>query len=442
MTLKQILLDGAPGVTMTTANSGASNVTGPATNLNSAVFSAETAVHGPTGGLWTAVSGGNAAGCLSRFSFVDSSTILSFRGVLSIPAARPSADMPIWTGRSSSGRNVSFEYRPSGVLTFIDKANVLTDFLTAAQAPAGSKIDVALIITGGSTTASTVQAEFRSLDGTLIKAQTINNVNADTLAFSASDVGVIGTALGSIGWDDLQWDTGRTTFIPAYAPPANTAPVVDAGPDQDVAPGTVVTLKGTANDAESSVASQAWTCVSTPPGVSAPTITGANNLTATVALPAGITGRFRFEFKATDDSGATSVPDAVNVYVRGTTAKPTYDVSNSGPWSGAIGVLSDGSDATYSDSPEGTSVEAIRRIGLGPLKPPATFALTVRSLLTADAPTGVATLRLYEGTTLRKTWTATPTTTLASQTFTLTTAEIATITDWLALQLELSWKVA
>jgi hypothetical protein len=46
---------------------------------------------------------------------------------------------------------------------------------------------------------------------------------------------------------------------------------------------------------------------------------------------------------------------------------------------------------------------------------------------------------LFEGATSRKVWSVTPTTTLTSTVLTLTSGEIATVTSWNELDVELSW---
>jgi hypothetical protein len=439
MTLKTILFDGAPGVALNTANTGASTLAGQAAGLNTAVFSADAAFHGTTGAQFATVSGGNAAGSFARFTLDNGTTEIAQTLGFVVPATKPTANMPFTTFRASAARSVQLQYTTDGRLQFLDKVNVITDVATAAQLPVGGKFYIAWRVFGASTTAGTAIIEVRALDGSVVTSKTITTANVTVDPFVATDLGVIGSMQGTLLIDDVQTDTGRTTLIPSYAPPANVAPTVSAGNTQDVSLNSVVTLTGTATDPDNSIASRLWTAVSWP-GSTAPVIT--NGQTATATFTPTLTGRYEFQFTATDDAGATSTPSIVRVYVRDVTARPVGVTSNSGPWSGVVQSLTDNTDSTTVDSPETATTEANYRVRLAPLRNPATFALTVRSVVSADSAGVTKKVRLYEGNTLRKEWTSAASTTLATETFTLTTAEISTITNWLALDVEFSYKTA
>jgi hypothetical protein len=132
--------------------------------------------------------------------------------------------------------------------------------------------------------------------------------------------------------------------------------------------------------------------------------------------------------------------------VASATAVPTAVTANVGGWTnvgGAASVqagLADSDDATYAQSDTATANPSKLRVRLGSLVTPTAFTLTVRAKLSASGA-GTMYVRLFEGSTQRKQWTVTPTTSWADYALTLDSGEIATVTSWAALDVEYEWGV-
>lgn len=256
----------------------------------------------------------------------------------------------------------------------------------------------------------------------------------------AGRVGAVGDA-----WvnyiDELAFSTGTTTLLgPAVS---NVAPVAAISANVTGLPNAAISMTGTDSDADGVVASRAWSFSSVPTGVSAPTLTNAT--TATVTFTPTTPGRYVLAYQVTDDQGAVSNVALGKAFITTSTVSVIEVTANTGAWTlggGAAneaGALSDASDTTYVQAPASPSSPATIRLRLAPLTgSPSSFALSVRGLLTA-AGSGTATVALYEGSTLRKSWTVTPTTSVAAAALSLTTGEIATVTSWNELDVELSW---
>ena len=122
----------------------------------------------------------------------------------------------------------------------------------------------------------------------------------------------------------------------------NLAPTANAGPDQTVNEGDLVTLDGTGStDSDGTIASYAWTA---PAGI---TLSDASSATPTFTAPTG-SATLTFSLTVTDNDGAVSAPDEVVVTVVGNLA-PT---ANAGPdQTVACGALVnlDGTGSTDSD---------------------------------------------------------------------------------------------
>lgn len=255
-------------------------------------------------------------------------------------------------------------------------------------------------------------------------------------------LGATGSQLLTFGTDP-SGSVGHAVAINS-TPVANTAPTCDAGADQTTTNGTPVVLSGTDSDSDGTVASRQWTALEYPRGASAPTISSATSATAgfTPTTP----GAYVFQYQVTDN-GAASTSDTTTVYVPANTVGVRKQVSatgftNQGGASDSATALSDGVSTTYIESAS-TGSSSYRCI-LDPLVAPnATFGLDVTHLVSISETPTLYTIKLYQGATLRKTWTVTPlpTTSASTVTLTLTSGEIAAITNWNALELLVEWTV-
>ena len=106
----------------------------------------------------------------------------------------------------------------------------------------------------------------------------------------------------------------------ATAPPVNSVPVANAGPDQDAVTWTTVTLDGSAsNDADGDALTYAWTIIMPPPG-SAAVLTGAD--TANPTFVPDLSGPYLIRLLVSDGMDE-SVADTVTI-----NAKATFVFSN------------------------------------------------------------------------------------------------------------------
>jgi hypothetical protein len=210
---------------------------------------------------------------------------------------------------------------------------------------------------------------------------------------------------------------------------ANVPPVVLPIPNQDVVAAAAVTVTASATD-DGSIASYAWTVV-TGSSSATPTLTGASTATVTFTAPAA-GNLVTLQCVVTDNLAATTTV-TTEVRVMNSSTFTVLSLTGTGAaWTNTGGAandgaaLADGSDTTYSESPDYTAVESERRWRLQPLAARSALTLTVRGLVTAAG--GVRKIRLYEGTTMRQEWTVTPGTTVGDIPLTVTTP--AAISDW------------
>ncbi|MEV8029624.1 hypothetical protein [Cellulosimicrobium funkei] len=320
----------------------------------------------------------------------------------------------------------------------------------AADITWGAKYRVMLEVVGGSSTASSVVGKlyressagsgaWTTQVGTTLTATT---VDTGTEAVVGVDAGLTNSTHGgsSVGFDDLQLLDGSAVEIPDFVLP-NDPPVVSAGAAQSVSAGATVTLAFTATDGDGSIASRATTF--DYPTSGAPTITGGTGNTP--SFTAGAAGsRYVVRHTATDNLGATgSATTEVRVPLPGgaTMLPESANGTAVGTWTTVGGAanggaaLADNSDATYIESSEISTTEQRYRVRLQPSYAKSTGQLTPR--LSTDVGSAVATVRLFEGDTLRQSWTHTITTTPQDYASPLSPSTVAAISDWGNLYIEL-----
>ncbi|MEW5850042.1 MAG: hypothetical protein AB2A00_14735 [Myxococcota bacterium] len=115
-------------------------------------------------------------------------------------------------------------------------------------------------------------------------------------------------------------DEGTTTtdFTVVRVTAVNAPPTASAGPDQDVLENALVTLSGTASDADGTVVSTQWTQT----GGTAVTLSSSTELSPTFTAPPAFTV-LTFRLLVTDNEGGTSVDTVViNVYPDPNTNRP------------------------------------------------------------------------------------------------------------------------
>lgn len=127
-------------------------------------------------------------------------------------------------------------------------------------------------------------------------------------------------------------------------------PTADAGPDQQgVAPGTLVTLDGSASGGSGTYTVYDWSLVGFPAGSTAALVPDALD-PSIVTFTADVAGAYTAQLVVTDDAGANSTPDSVNVF---TDRPPVAIATGTSPVNvGAVATL----DGSASYDPDGTAV--------------------------------------------------------------------------------------
>lgn len=260
----------------------------------------------------------------------------------------------------------------------------------------------------------------------------------------------------TVNWKIVQFDdlasvntsldptVAKSHFLAEYTGPTNTPPVANAGSDKTIAIGTSGTLNGIDSDTDGTVTGRAWTLVSSLPSTAtAPTLSGANTATLTVTPAAGSGGVHTYRYTATDNAGSSASDTAV-VFVPTTPVKAIAIVSTT-EWvtvgGGTIlANVTDGSDTTGVKSPAGAVVAKSIRFKLAPVSALTSIEFPVRRKLSFTG-SGTCTVKLYEGSNVRFTWTLSPTTTIGTDTLTHLngTGSISSITNWNELEVEFTW---
>lgn len=337
---------------------------------------------------WTWPTGTNAVAVMSAYSGVNTTT-------------------PIVTGESS----------------LIAKADSNASRVTDTITTAGSRLIVSA--TGdrsGSTYTGLTDTQRGAVTIASSTSLVVQDTNGEVVAgsYSKTFTASVATSIATMG-------------ILALQAGANQPPTANAGGDKVVAPGTVVTLSGTASDPDGTVASVAWARVSGP---ASPAITGGTTNTATVTPT--VAGRYVYSFTVTDNTGATAT-DTMNLNVTTSPARPDSDTGQSGTWTfgggatTAFGALADEVDTTYAQSPGVAG--SYREVRVAPLSDGAP-TVTVRLSSSAEGVAAPITTELRMGTTVIASWTDSPTsTTSADFTHTLTAAQLAAVTGRTDLRL-------
>jgi len=320
-------------------------------------------------------------------------------------------------------------------------ANVGT---TSIAPPTGQWLRVEGSISNGNTSTGTLNLDVYTGDGNTpisglslaLTAQNFGTANIGRIRFGRT------AAFGT--WapfylDDLAFKDSSTVYVGVSA---NTPPSVDAGVNQNVAASSTVNLHGTATDPDGSIAEVEWTVVA--PSTGTPTITDDDALDA--SFTAGSAGNlYTVQLEATDNDGA-SVSDTLEVRVpvaSGTSMRPLALNGTGSTWtigggSGSHGeALADDSDSTYVESPAVSSTPVALKVRHQPSLAKATGAL--KEKFWTDSGTANVVVKLYEGNTVRQTWSATAIDdTPTEYTYNLDSGTVAAITDWGNLYVEAS----
>lgn len=186
-------------------------------------------------------------------------------------------------------------------------------------ANAGADISVTL-----PTSTATLVGSGTDADGTIvaylwtkISGPTGGNISSSTSATTNITALQQGTYVFSLRVTDNLGATG-SDVVQVIVSPANIAPTANAGADQTITlPTSAVTLTGSGNDPDGTIASYLWTKVSGPTGGNIMSST-----TATTNVTSLQQGTYVFSLRVTDNMGLTG-SDLVQVIVNAANVSPT-----------------------------------------------------------------------------------------------------------------------
>ncbi|WP_247237823.1 PKD domain-containing protein [Telluribacter sp. SYSU D00476] len=201
--------------------------------------------------------------------------------------------------------------------TAFDEVSVTVNPVAANQAPtANAGADQTITLPANTVT---LAGSGNDPDGSIAAHQwtqqsgpnTATLVNANTASLTANDL-VAGTYTFRLTVTDNQGTTGfdEVSVTVNQAAPANQTPTANAGADQTITlPANTVTLAGSGNDPDGSIAAHQWSQQSGP---NTATLVNAN--TASLTANDLVAGTYTFRLTVTDNQGATAFDD-INVVV-------------------------------------------------------------------------------------------------------------------------------
>lgn len=217
MTLKTLGLNGTPGATLTTGNSGASTVV---PNGGTATFSTDFVVEGTTGAKFTAAA--NALS-IARFTSSASNLTMSYGVAFMIPA-NPAKSWINFASLRASGAPLKANWTAAGTIDIRDQNNANPVTLSGTyQTGKGYWLSIrakAATSTTGTFTANVYDLTTRTLVGTA----TSSAYNVGTVAITGGDIGVVNgdpTAGDTAYFDLLSFDDGSTAEIMPPVVPVN-----------------------------------------------------------------------------------------------------------------------------------------------------------------------------------------------------------------------------
>lgn len=222
MTLKSITLEGSAGTAVTTANSGASQISA---TPGTVTYDASMAENGTTGAKFT---NGTGVVCIGRWLANNADTQMAFAGVVTTPNVAPASGIvTMGTLRWSGGVSLRFNYSNTNTITVTDAAGANTvTLLTVAQGSAiNTRFRIEAVVTVGTGTGDGhYEISVYAANGGTTQLNHISSTtyNLGTNPIVGGDFGIINivTPVYSVGWDDLQFNDGSSAEIGPYTPPS------------------------------------------------------------------------------------------------------------------------------------------------------------------------------------------------------------------------------
>lgn len=452
MTLTQYPLDGYPsGTSITTGNTGANTISLGAGSTG--VYSSAAAAYGAVGVRLSIAAGtspafrflfgGGATGNQAAFRFcssgpngaaaggVNAVNFVNFRHASGVVAA---------IGYDKGNNGLNFRNGPSGTII-----SAIT--FAALSTAAGSTVNLATIleyslVVNNSTGAYALKVYLPGTS-TIVWSASGTTTFTQTGAFAGLQFGGSSDVEVTQDVDFVQVNDGSSTEI--AQPATNQPPTVSiSSPLRDVAASSAVSFTATATDTDGTIAGYQWAVEYSSTG-SNPTLTGATTATVSLTAPAAAGSLIVLRCTATDDADGTGYTLA-EVRVPSPVASGIVPVDrttgNSG-W-GIIGgaasqaaALGDGDAGTLVESPDVTSTASVRRFRLAPMSARSSMVITIGGALMTASGSHACKVRVGSGSTQVKEVSLPATTSSADYTVTLTAGEVAAITDWGAVWVEL-----
>jgi hypothetical protein len=262
--IQEVLFDGTDGVSLTAANSGSTRQA--ITGGNRAIFSADAAKHGGTGALFERVSGGNAAGALTRINLTGGARqTVQFGFYWKADATTPPSVKGIMNFRTSTTRVLSIARDANLGLYPLDRVNSSGggSLLANASIVASRWYYLTGWVKVG--TATTGEYHLRIYDtttNTVVATRDVTNADLGTDLISMVDVGTINDVNHITRVDTIRFSNQPAELAPyVYTPPAAVAPVIDAIPSRTVEGLDTVTVTAMATG---TVTSWTWAQLSGP----------------------------------------------------------------------------------------------------------------------------------------------------------------------------------
>lgn len=433
---------GTDGTTVTTANSGAGSGDAFATVQGTWTYEADAARGGTLGFRLTT----DATARYLRGDDPSPDGRGGASGWFYYPGTAPTASYAIYGARTAADAQLGSlnVYTDGKVYLYTRTGARVTAAGTTTALTEGWHRFMFLLTPGASTTTARVEVKVWDAAATVLldhdTGTTWDAGVTDPVARNRFGGMTSSSGLASFDVDNLRWGHVASGDIPDVA---NVPPEVSPIPVQNVTPGSTVTVTVTAADPDGTVAAHASSVVAAR-STSTPTLTGATTPEFTFTAPtAG--NLVTLQSVVTDNLGATTtVTTEVRVPLSGasTTVPLAIDGTNVVGTMTRVGAattdgaaLADALDTTYIESGTLSATEQSERYRMQPQGLSSSRTITVR--LSTDSGTANAVVRLYEGSTVRQTWTQTGvSTTPTDYTLALSSGTIAAIGDWSDLAVE------
>lgn len=317
---------GTNGTTVTTSNSGGTSgdafgsVTITGTDAPVLTFSNSVAAHGSL----SYRASGNSGDVVRAYLFNTASTTATTRVYMyinSIPTGNGVEVLDIQNSTFGFSSRVAVD--TSGKIQVQDAGGTII-YTTPAALSAGQwyRLELQLIVGTGATNGTIAFQYYSGDSSSAISTYSSSTVNAGTNTIIRSLFGKqTPTAIFSANFDDFAFDTASATPIgPVGGGGSNQAPTANAGSDQsNVEAWSTVTLDGSGStDADGTIASYAWTQTA---GTSV-TLSSSTAVKPTFTAPGGLANStLTFSLTVTDNGGATSAADTVNIAVLAATER-------------------------------------------------------------------------------------------------------------------------